>query len=109
MKNPDLIFINVMKTVFLNLFMATAFFASATIITVDNNVNSPADYADLQAAHDAVAEGDTIYVAGSQTTYGILYVTKKLVLIGNGFNPENGMRTELLSINFEIDTSIIRV
>ena len=50
----------------------------ATIITVDNNVNSPADYTDLQTAIDAATAGDTIYVAGSNTTYGAKNVTKKL-------------------------------
>lgn len=79
----------------------------ATIITVDNNVNSPADYTDLQEAIDAASEGDTLYIAGSETRYGTATLTigKKLVLIGAGYylNDYNGFATETSTINLETD------
>jgi hypothetical protein len=60
----------------------------ATVITVSNAPNSPAQYTDLQLAINAANNGDTIYVSGSLISYGNITVDKQLVLIGTGFNPQ---------------------
>ena len=53
--------------------------------TVDSNPGNNADFATLQAAHDGAADGDTLYVRGSGTSYGILVLTKKLIIFGPGY------------------------
>jgi hypothetical protein len=63
-------------------------FANATVITVSNTPNSPAQYTDLQTAINAATTGDTLYVSGSNTNYGSILIDKQLVLIGTGFNPQ---------------------
>lgn len=87
---------------FLLLFCALV--VNATIITVDNNPNSAADYTDLQAAIDAANPGDTIYISGSTVTYGTgtINILKPIVLIGSGINDEDPSEntTRLVSITF---------
>lgn len=64
---------------------------NATIITVDNNMvvsGSPGQYSDLQAACTAAFAGDTILVVGSPNSYGSAQITKKLILLGPGLNPQ---------------------
>jgi hypothetical protein len=77
-----------MKKLLLFLCIAASAKTKATIITVSNAINSPAQYTDLQLAINAANNGDTIYVSGSNSTYGNVVVNKKLVLIGTGFNPQ---------------------
>lgn len=78
-----------MKTLTL-LLALTAFAASAqTIRIADNNPNAPAGpniYATLQAAIDAAAVGDIVYVQPSLTTYGNVTINKRITLRGIGFN-----------------------
>src|SRR4030043_1958978 len=62
----------------------------ATVRTVSNNPDIPAQYNNLQAAIDASAAGDTILVSGSATTYGDITIRKKLVLFGAGYNNPYG-------------------
>jgi hypothetical protein len=63
-------------------------FANATVITVSNTPNSPAQYTDLQTAINAATAGDTLYVSGSSANYGDIVIDKQLVLMGTGFNPQ---------------------
>jgi hypothetical protein len=63
-------------------------FAHATVITVSNTPNSPAQYTDLQTAINAATAGDTLYVSGSNINYGNIVLDKQLVFIGTGFNPQ---------------------
>lgn len=60
--------------------------ASAKIWRV-NNTGVPADFTTAQAAHDAagVANGDTLHFEPSGTNYGNLSLTKRLIIIGNGY------------------------
>lgn len=78
-----------MKTFYLLAFtvLAFCFSASATIHTVNNNLSGPGTFTTIQAAHDAAAAGDTIYVASSPTAYGGVTFTKKVTLIGAGMRP----------------------
>jgi hypothetical protein len=57
----------------------------AAILTVDNNYPKIGQFAKLQEAYDAASIGDTIYVYPSQRGYSGITVTKKIILIGSGF------------------------
>jgi len=81
-----------MKTVLT--LMCIAFLAgtsSATITTVSNNANSPGQFTDLQAAINAATNGDTLYIHGSPTSYGDIYLNRTLTLIGPGYNPQKDL------------------
>lgn len=66
-----------------------AFQTQAAIITVSNRPGDIAQFTDIGNAINAAAEGDIIYVSGSATSYGDFTLTKRLVLIGSGHNPNN--------------------
>ena len=81
-----------MKQLLLLVFAAFCTFQiSATVITVSNNPvdDNAAQYASLQDAFDAATEGDTVLVSGSSASYGNATLTKQIVLIGAGYNPDN--------------------
>ncbi len=60
--------------------------ANGTVWTVDSNPgNHAANFTNLQAAHDAATDGDTIYISGFNVNYGNLTVTKKLYIFGPGY------------------------
>lgn len=74
-----------MKSICTLLFILSIICATdAQVITVDN-FNPGADFTDLQMAIDSSDNGDTIYVAGSNTTYGNITINKSLVIFGNGY------------------------
>lgn len=52
-----------------------------------NNTGVPADFTNAQAANDAgsVANGDTLHFEPSGSSYGNLALTKRLIIIGNGY------------------------
>ena len=72
------------KIYFLFVLAVTAFTSNATIRTVNNGSVGAGQYTSVQTAVDASAVGDTIYIHGSQTTYGDVTLNKRLVLIGAG-------------------------
>ena len=60
----------------------------ATIRTVNNITGSVAQYTTIQAAVNASANGDTVYVHGSPNPYsGFTITDKRLVVIGPGWSP----------------------
>ena len=68
--------------------MCLSFFgAGAKSWRLSNNPAVKADFSTFQAAHDAAAAGDTIYVdgTGENLSYGHAAVTKKLIIIGPGY------------------------
>ena len=81
--------------------------ASATVLRVNNSVGSSAPYTDLITAHAVATVGDTIYVEGSNTPYGSLTVTKRLVFIGPGYflleNPGTPASLEAVVNQFILD------
>ena len=93
------------------LFTAAAFSQTPNRIwQVNNNPGVTADFTSLQAANDdaAVMDGDTLYVAGSPTSYGSLFLDKQLTIIGPGYfldeNPDTQAVNEAAktgSIHFE--------
>lgn len=101
-----------MKKLFLLTSLCIATFAlNAKVITVSNNSQIPADYASLQDALDNVnaQELDTIYVYGSATNYGTVYVKTPVVLIGAGYAPQNAnmLATSVDYIYFNLNTTLL--
>lgn len=72
------------KIYFLFVLAVTTITANATIRTVNNGSVGAGQYTSVQTAVDASAVGDTIYIHGSQTSYGDVTLNKRLVLIGAG-------------------------
>ena len=71
------------------LFTSLTVYTNATVRTVSNNPTNLAQFNTIQAAINASASGDTIYVHGSPTTYGSFsIVNKKLFLAGPGYLPD---------------------
>jgi hypothetical protein len=75
-----------------NLFIVIAIFLSTTAyaqtIRRVNNTGIPLGtnmYSTLQAAHNAAANGDIIYIEGSGETYAGATITKRLTIIGPGY------------------------
>ena len=70
------------------------------IRTVSNNPAQPAQFATFAAAQSASVDGDTIYIQGSPFQYATITVTKRLVIVGAGFAPNNsdGQPTNVLTI-----------
>lgn len=73
-----------------SLILVTSLFG--TVWKVDNNSQVDADFTNLQDAHDGAVNGDVLLVTGSESSYGSLVLTKKLIVIGTGYfldeNPE---------------------
>ncbi|HEX8313707.1 MAG TPA: hypothetical protein VF609_01860, partial [Flavisolibacter sp.] len=64
----------------------------ATIRTVSNNPSTIAQFNTIQAAVNAAATGDTVYVHGSPNTYdGFTITNKQLVIIGPGWSPNKNL------------------
>jgi hypothetical protein len=72
-----------------SLFLLTSFVtisSYATIRTVSNDPQNPAQFTTIQAAVDAAVAGDTIYVNVSPTDYSEnVSLTKRVILIGGGY------------------------
>lgn len=63
----------------------------ATIITIDNNPNSSAQFSDLQLAINSANNDDTLYVNGSSIYYSDIHINKRLHLFGVGYAPNKAM------------------
>lgn len=64
----------------------------STIRTVSNQPSGGAQFNTIQAGIDASADGDTLYIHGSATTYASFTLTdKKLALIGPGWAPDKNI------------------
>ena len=74
------------RSLTLSLAVLAALGVRATIRTVSNNTNSPAQYTSIATAITAAANGDTILVTGSPISYGSPSINKQLTLIGAGHN-----------------------
>jgi hypothetical protein len=81
-----------MRRLITTLFVAMTGMAWATVLTVSNNPDRPAQFTQVDPAIAAAAAGDTIYVYGSLTTYNDFIITKRLVVIGAGYNTNNQFR-----------------
>ncbi|MFN0033220.1 MAG: hypothetical protein ACKVOR_13750 [Flavobacteriales bacterium] len=78
-----------MKKIFTLLMAAgIASVMNAAVFTVSNNTANPGQYNNFAAAHTAAANGDSIYVHGSNINYGTFNITKRITVIGTGHNPQ---------------------
>lgn len=77
--------------------------AHATIWTVSNDANRPAQFTTLQEAHDAASIGDTILITGNNAynaEYAGINVYKPLTFIGEGIDDTSGPATRIGSMTF---------
>ena len=58
---------------------------SAKIWRINNTPGVNADFTNMQDAHDAALDGDTLMIEGSSTEYRSLTCVKRLVIIGPGY------------------------
>jgi hypothetical protein len=87
-------------------FIVTLFIAStaqAKIWRVNNNVGIAADFTTIQAAHNAAASGDTLYLEGSNTSYGALSSAKQLTIIGPGYFLEYVPNSQVGQLTAKVD------
>jgi hypothetical protein len=92
-----------MKNTFATIsFLVLFFYGNAKVLTLSNDTHQPAMFMSFYDAYNAAQDGDTIYISGSTTSYGDMVLTKKLTLIGGGFqNPNEYLfRTTLGNITF---------
>jgi hypothetical protein len=96
------------KVTALFVLLMMTFASFAVIRTVSNDPNNPAQYNTVQAALNACNHGDTVYVNGSQFTYPDFQITRRVVLIGGGYNVSNqlNLATTVSSINLFKDTGV---
>jgi hypothetical protein len=78
----------------------------ATVHTVSNNPNYPAQFTQVDPAIAAAAAGDTIYVYGSLTTYNNFTITKRLVVIGAGYNNNNQFKYRTFVVGIQVNSSL---
>jgi hypothetical protein len=92
---------------FFSLLIGIAAVVHATVYTVSNNPEIPAQYTSFQAAIDDAEGGDTILVAGSPTSYGDIAINKKLVIYGAGYNNPYGYNTKVVDIRLQSESDVI--
>jgi hypothetical protein len=64
--------------------------SKAVIHIVNNSMATPGQYSSLQAAINAANPMDTVYLAGTDVTYGAVSTNKQLTFIGPGFDLGSG-------------------
>ncbi|MCS6974726.1 MAG: hypothetical protein NZM13_09595 [Cyclobacteriaceae bacterium] len=89
--------------------------ALATVRTVSNDPALPAQFTttteggntSFNNAQTASSPGDTIYLYGTRFSYGTITISKRLVVIGAGYGPNNqfGQPTRVDVVNFFRDGS----
>lgn len=89
-----------MKTIslFIGLMLIGMTNFAQTVWTVDNRPGTTAQFSSVQAAIDAAAEGDFIYIHPSPISYNNITINKEIHLRGIGHNPELG-NGEFATIN----------
>lgn len=70
--------------------------SNATVWRVNNTPGVNASFSTFSAAHNAayVYSGDTIYLEPGAGTYGDVTITKKLIIIGNGYFCSENIETQ---------------
>jgi hypothetical protein len=81
----------------------------ATVRTVCNMSYCAGTFANFNDAQSASSNGDTIYVQGSTIDYGSIEITKSLVIIGTGHNPNKQNPLVSTFVNILISTSNVQL
>jgi hypothetical protein len=79
-----------MKTFLTSIALSLSLGASATIFTVSANPSIPAQFSDIQAAHNVAEAGDTLQLVGSGNSYNLI-LSKRLHIIGPGWGTPPGL------------------
>ena len=80
------------KLFFLFMTLAASTSTFATVRTVSSNPSTIGQFSTIQAAIDASADSDTVYVYGSPNTYPIFTILdKKITVIGPGWSPDKNL------------------
>lgn len=94
--------------IILSLLLLLAIGVQAKIWRVNNDTTKDPDFVTVVAAISAstVLAGDTIHIEPSSTPYGSFTITKRLVIIGNGYflNSNNGLQANIF--NSDINSTI---
>jgi hypothetical protein len=77
--------------------LAGSLVASATVHTVSNSPTLPAQFDNMTDAIAAASDGDTIYISGSVTSYGDVWLDKSVTLIGAGYG-HAGSKTHISTL-----------
>lgn len=78
-------------------FLFYACTAAAAVRTVSNVPSTLAQFNTIQAAIDASANGDTVYVHGSPNQYAFFTLAdKKVTIIGPGWSPDKNMPLQVI-------------
>ena len=79
---------------------------NATVRTVSNHPQHPAQYTSINTAIQSSNPGDTVLVFGSgwNYSYGNVTIDRKIVLIGAGYNNPNGDLSRIGTLNFDAGT-----
>jgi hypothetical protein len=78
----------------------------ATVRTVSSNPATLGQFSTIQAAIDASADSDTVYVYGSPNTYPIFTIQdKKITVIGPGWNPDKNLPLQAIVAGANIRNS----
>jgi hypothetical protein len=80
------------RVILLLLALVTGIVSFATVRTVSNTPATLGQFSTIQAAIDASADSDTVYVYGSPNTYaGFTIQDKKITVIGPGWAPDKNL------------------
>lgn len=103
------------QVVILMYLLGVALPLTATVRTVSNDPAIPAQFTttveggntSFNAAQTASLPGDTIYIYGTRFSYGTITISKRLVVIGAGYGPNNqfGQPTRVDNLSFFRDGS----
>jgi hypothetical protein len=78
--------------------------AKATQITLSNNPDSPGQYTTPSSAITNAAPGDTILVQPSAQSYGDMFVSKEITLIGPGHHPNTTLGLKAIFGTITLET-----
>ena len=89
----------------LSAILVSSLFSLATVRTVNNYIANSAQFSTVQPAITASATNDTIYLHGSPVSYGNFTITKRLVIIGAGYNLTNTINNYTTNVgSITVDT-----
>jgi hypothetical protein len=89
----------------LSAILVSSLFSLATVRTVNNYIANSAQFSTVQPAITASATNDTIYLHGSPVSYGDFTITKRLVIMGAGYNLTNTINNYTTNVgNITVDT-----
>lgn len=102
---------NTVKLKLRSIFMLTILMlnAKAAIFLVNNTPGGPGQFTQIDPAIAVAADGDTIYVSGSSSTYNNCSITKSITLLGAGTfaQKQNQFSTKIQSIAINSNLSNI--